>query len=240
MRKSILGLSAVLLATVATPALAQEIAGTGLTVSGNAALTSDYRFRGVSYSGGDIAIQGGFDVSHESGFYVGTWASSIDGGATYGHTEVDVYGGWSGEVTPGLTFDAGLLYYVYPNGTGDSDYFEPYASVSGTLGPVEAELGVAYAWDGQNALGDQDNLYVYTDLSAGIPNTPITLNGHVGWTDGVLSFDPDGESFDWSVGADYAITPNISFGVSYVGVEAFPSIDGLTDDTAVATLSFSF
>ena len=97
-------------AFVATPALAQdgaEVAGSGLTVSGNAAIVTDYRFRGVSLSGGDFAIQGGVDVAHDSGFYVGTWGSSIDAGEAFGEMELDVYGGWSGEGRPGVTGEVG-------------------------------------------------------------------------------------------------------------------------------------
>src|SRR5690606_7342496 len=120
----------------------------GLEVSGNVALVTDYRFRGVSFSDGDIALQGGIDVGHSSGFYVGTWASSISGGTAFGELELDVYGGWSGDLG-GVTVDVGLLYYIYPTGDApgvDTDYFEPYASVSTSLGPVGASLGVAYAW----------------------------------------------------------------------------------------------
>ena len=102
-KSTIVGLSAILLATTAAPAFAQEESSSGITVSGNAAVTSDYRFRGLSFSDGDIAIQGGIDVAHESGFYIGTWGSSIEDSPTFGHTELDVYGGWSGEVTSGLT-----------------------------------------------------------------------------------------------------------------------------------------
>ena len=66
--------------SLATPAMAQsedEAASSSITASANVALTTDYRFRGISQSGGDPALQGGFDVAHDSGFYVGTWASSI-------------------------------------------------------------------------------------------------------------------------------------------------------------------
>ena len=71
--------------TAPSAALAQDTEEAGpVTVSANVALTSDYRFRGVSLSNGDPAIQGGIDVGHDSGFYVGTWASSIEGGDAYG------------------------------------------------------------------------------------------------------------------------------------------------------------
>lgn len=228
-------------ALAATPAFAQEEATSDITVSGNVALVTDYRFRGVSFSNGDPAIQGGIDIAHSSGFYVGTWGSSIEDSPTFGEMELDIYGGWSGDVTPGLTVDVGLLYYAYPakdNGGGPSDYFEPYASISTTVGPVGATLGVAYAWD-QDSLGDQDNLYIYTDLEAGIPSTPITVSGHLGYTDGVLAPDTDGDAIDWSIGASVTVLGGLSLGVSYIGVEG-PSIKNFTDDAVVGTLSYSF
>ena len=104
---------------VAMPAMAEESteakAESEFTVSGSVAVVTDYRFRGVSQSGGDFAIQGGLNVAHESGFYVGTWSSSIDDrGSGLGEMELDVYGGWSGQVASNLKLDAGLLYYIYP------------------------------------------------------------------------------------------------------------------------------
>ena len=82
-KSNIIGLSALLLAGTAAPALAQDAdAPSAITISGNAAVTSDYRFRGLSFSDGDIAIQGGIDVAHESGFYIGTWGSSIEDSPT--------------------------------------------------------------------------------------------------------------------------------------------------------------
>ena len=192
MLKSIRGVAAATLlastALAATPALADETdPPSEFTISGNAAIVSDYRFRGLSLSGGDVAIQGSIGVSHSSGFYVGTWASSMEDSAVYGHTEVDIYAGWTGEIASGLTADVGLLYYAYPNGkVGDANVFEPYASLTAAIGPATAKFGVAYAWD-QDSLGGDDNLYLFTDLGAGIPDTPISLAAHLGYTDGAIS-----------------------------------------------------
>lgn len=230
---------------ISSPALAQDEEESGpITVSANAALTTDYRFRGVSLSGGDPAIQGGVDVAHESGFYVGVWASSIDGGDLYGEMEFDIYGGWSGQLTDAVSLDVGLLYYAYPTEELglDTDYWEPYASVGFNLGPAEATVGVAYAFE-QDSLGGDDNLYVYTDLSAGLPGTPVTVTGHLGYTDGalappLLAGDADDSGMDWSIGA--SVTAGIlEVGVSYIGVEG-PSIDGFTDDALVGTITASF
>jgi uncharacterized protein (TIGR02001 family) len=230
----------------AVPAFADEETAppSEFTVTGNAVLVTDYRFRGLSLSGGDPAIQGSINLNHSSGFYVGTWASSLEDSPVYGNMEIDVYGGWTGEVTSGLTADAGLVYYVYPNGkVGDGNYFEPYASLSTTFGPATAKVGVAYAWK-QNSLGGDDNLYVYTDLGAGIPDTPISVSAHLGYTDGALSpklltLESTDGGFDYSVGATYNITKNLSAGVSYIGVEG-NSIDSFSNDSVVGTLKLSF
>lgn len=234
----------------AAPAFADEAAAPSeITVTGSVALTTDYRFRGVSQSAGDPAIQGGITVSHASGFYVGTWGSSIDLGSTYGSTEVDLFGGWTGEVTSGLTADVGLLYYAYPNGhVGDAEFFEPYVSLSGQAGPAKVKVGATYAWK-QDALPNvfdgskDDNFYVYGNVDIAIPNTPVTVSGHLGYTDGVLApcyyCTADKTGIDWSIGASGTIYGPLSLGVSYIGVSG-PSIDGYTDDAVVATLTASF
>ena len=235
-------------AFAATPALAQDDdAGSGVSVSGNVAVVSDYRFRGVSLSGGDFALQGGIDAAHDSGFYVGTWGSSIAGGTPYGELELDVYGGWTGEVASGVTVDVGLLYYLYPTGDvagADTDYFEPYASIATTIGPVGATVGVAYAWE-QDSLGGNDNLYVYTDWSLGIPSTPVSVTAHLGYTDGVLAppllsapLAGDDSGFDWSIGASVPVYGGLTLGVAYIGTEG-PSVNDFTDDAIVGTLSFT-
>lgn len=240
----------------ATPALAEDeapAAKSDFTVTGNVALVTDYRFRGVSLSGGDPAIQGGITVSHSSGFYVGAWSSSLAHTPVYGDQELDVFGGWTGEVASGLTVDAGLLYYVYPSGhVGDGNYWEPYASISGALGPAKLKVGVAYDWKQKglldNAGNKDDNLYVYGNLDVGVPTTPLTVSAHLGYTDGVLSpcyycagtptFN-DKTGWDWSLGASATVFGPLTVGVSYIGVSGV-SVDGYTDDTVVGTLTAAF
>lgn len=206
-------------ALIATPAMAQD-EGSGISISANASVVSEYRFRGVDLSGGDIAIQGGIDFGHDSGFYVGTWGSSIDETTVgYGHTELDLYGGWSGDLSDAVSVDVGVIAYLYPNaGAGDFDYIEFYGSVGVGLGPVDLTVGAAYA-PKQDSLGTQDNIYVYTDLGLGIPGSPISVTAHAGYTDGFLTFTNDGDAIDYSIGVDVAVNENLSFGVAYVGVD---------------------
>lgn len=246
MRTSMKGLLALALLSASAPAFAQDAAPpSDLTVTGGVSLTSDYRFRGVSFSAEDIAVQGTINVNHSSGVYFGTWASSLEDSALYGHTEVDLYAGYTTEVASGTTVDVGLLYYYYPNGVnaaGNSDYFEPYASIKTTIGPATAKVGVAYAWS-QSALGNNDNVYVYTDLGAGIPDTPVSLNAHLGYTDGALGFG--GNYLDWSLGADVAVGGGLTVGLKYVDTDldaltGIPAADTLYDATLLFTIGASF
>ena len=228
----------------AMPAMAQD---SDFSFSANSAIVSEYRFRGVDYSGGDIAVQGGVDLSHSSGIYVGTWGSSIDEDTQgYGHTELDIYGGWTGALTDTVTVDVGAIYYLYPNAPEVAgtkyDYIELYSSVGLAIGPASATVGVAYAPE-QSSLSDNDNVYVYTDLGFAVPNTPVSLSAHLGYTDGAfMAYTNDGTALDWSVGASFALTENISVGATYVGAQSdvAPGAYNYTDDTIVATLSASF
>lgn len=224
MRKSILGLSAVAFVALAMPAMADE--GTdplGLKVSGNVALVSDYRFRGFSQSSEDPAVQGGITITHDSGLYVGTWASSI---SFAGNTEIDLFAGYSKEVVPGITVDGGLLFYLYPqhNKTASTNFFEPYVNVTGTYGPAALKVGVNYAWE-QSALLDlatgttkSSAVYFHAEPSITVPNTPFALNGHIGYAISDAfpgGFGADHHVWDYSVGGT-ATWKNLTFGVSYV------------------------
>jgi len=190
----------------------------GTSVSGGVNIVSDYRFRGISLSGSDPALQGTINLNHDSGFYVGTWASSIDGGDLYGHTEVDLYGGWSGEAAARTTFDVMLAYYAYLNGNdavGRADYFEGTAKLTHDFGPLKGTVGTSYSWE-QKAIGGEDNVYLFSDAVAPVGGTPLTLKAHVGYTDGGLA--PDGHYVDWSAGVDWAVGP-LTLGVAYVDTD---------------------
>ena len=226
---------------MSTPAFAQEEeASDGITISGNATVVSDYRFRGFSQSNQEAAIQGGFSISHDSGLYVGTWGSSI--GFANG-TEIDVFGGYSTEVAPGLTADIGATLYLYP-GTSNSSVIEPYFSVSGDLGPASIKTGIAWAPGGQDSLGDDSGVYIYTDAGVAIPSTPFTLNGHIGFakSDSFLG-GADGEVIDYSVGVS-ASYKMLTGSVAYVNTDA-PKAFGYkesvgADGAVIFTLGVSF
>ncbi len=112
------------------------------TLSFNAAVTSDYRYRGISQSRLNPAVSGGVDFAHKSGLYVGAWASSIkwikDFGGNAG-MELDVYGGYKGAINDAVSYDVGVLGYIYPSNqlTPSTNTTEIYGAL--TMGPVTAK-----------------------------------------------------------------------------------------------------
>lgn len=221
-----------------TPALAQGEAPTKpITVSGSVSLVTDYRFRGVSQTDKEMAIQGGITASHESGLYAGVWASNLAGWGQFGgsNMELDLIGGFK-KSFGGATVDVGLTWYMYPGGSDITDFAEPYVKISGIAGPVSLLAGVAYApkqealgnWSNtpQSRIGDkEDNLYIWGDASAGVPGTGLTVKGHVGYSDGNPGLGPNGTSIaptgkyvDYMVGADYVLSP-VTLGIAYVGTD---------------------
>lgn len=215
---------------VATPALAQDETAPPpeFTVNGGATLVSDYRFRGISQTDKDFAVQGTVTVTHKSGLYATFWGSSIDDYVAAGSDqELDFIVGYK-KTIGGTTIDGGLLYYVYPGSRDiiagyDSDFFEPYLAISHTFGPVTAKGTVNYA-PKQDALGigfgAEDNLYTSLDLTAAIPSTPVTLSARVGhnWSKSFLSAGR--EYTDFGVGASVTWKA-LTLGVQYVDTD-FP------------------
>ena len=109
MKKTLPALPLVFAACFAAVAQAEPTdLGGGFSLSGNAAIVSDYRFRGYSQTDFRPAAQLGIDLTHSSGFYLGNWNSNVSSFVyTDGNLEMDFYGGWKGDVGGGLTLDAG-------------------------------------------------------------------------------------------------------------------------------------
>jgi uncharacterized protein (TIGR02001 family) len=234
-----------MIAPIDEQAVSRAEGGSGLTVSGSATLVTDYRFRGVSQTDRDGAIQGGFSVSHDSGFYVGAWASNLAGWGTFGgaNMELDLFAGVTFPVGEGA-IDTGITWYMYPGGSDTTDFAELYAKLSGDIGPLSLTAGVFYA-PSQEALGKvfltgaaaaagipdnpgdkEDNIYLSGDAALGITGTPVTLKAHLGYSDGNAGLGPNGTSvaptgtyFDWSLGAEVSPLDGLTFGIAYIDTD---------------------
>lgn len=96
----------------ASPAPAPAPAASPFTA--NVTLASQYVSRGFRQTWGKPAIQGGFDYTHPSGFFAGTWLSSVSSKFIEGGTvEWDLYGGYGGALGD-LAYTGTIYYYVYP------------------------------------------------------------------------------------------------------------------------------
>ena len=176
-------------------------------LSATATVTSDYRFRGVSQSGLDPAVQGSVDYDEaSSGLYAGIWGSTVRGLAG-ADAEVDLYAGLSRTTASGWRWGLGGYGYFYP-GADHLSYGEATAELGYTLGPVQAKAIAAYAPSQANI--DGDNLYLGGELNAGVPKTPLTLVLHGGYEDGMYA-----GKLDWQAELRFVRAP-FTLSASYV------------------------
>lgn len=178
--------AAVLTLLASSPVFAEEAKPDNET-SFNAAVPSDYRYRGISQTRLEPALQGGADyVNNPSDLYVGTWLSTIkwtkDAGGG-GSVEWDIYAGKRGELVKGVSYDIGALTYVYPSndlarapGFANANTTELYGQLG--YGPAT----VKYSHAVTNLFGFVDSKHSgYLDLGANIDvATGLVLNLHAG------------------------------------------------------------
>jgi uncharacterized protein (TIGR02001 family) len=239
MRKSIFKLAAVSVAmsalAVSAPAFAQEEAAEEaegpITLTGGVAVVSDYRFRGVSLSDKDFAVQPYLTVKHESGLYAGVWGSNLAENAG-DDVEVDLYAGFAGGEE--LTYDIGATYYLYP-GVSSFNYVEFTGKLGSTIGPATVGIQLSYV-PSQDNTGNNDNVYYGTNAAFAIPNSPITLTGSIGIEDG--AFTGADEKVDWSLGANAAVS-GFTLGVAYVDTDR-RSTFAFKDSAAGVVFSVSY
>lgn len=191
---------------LAAPVFAEEV-----EISGNVTLTTDYVWRGISQSNEDFAVQGGFDLALENGFYVGTWASNVDFQDEPQDTnlELDFYGGFAGEFANGIGWDVGAIAYLYPDTEdADLDFVEVYGGLSTEL---ENGLGlggyVYYDFDNQNVWIEGSAGYSFTDSFA----ADVSLGNY--------SFDGGGDYTAYSVGATYSAPVGLDFDLRFWGTD---------------------
>lgn len=123
-------------------------------LSGNVGFTSNYIWRGVTQGSDDSAISGGIDYAHDTGFYAGTWVSSLSGGSQY---EQDLYLGYGFDAGP-VGMDVGYIRYMYPvDSTVEDDFDELYVNASYEM----FSAGVAMTMDTEAGGQYEDDLYMF-------------------------------------------------------------------------------
>jgi uncharacterized protein (TIGR02001 family) len=221
-------------------------------VTGTAALTSDYVFRGVSQTGGDPALQAGFESAAESGWYAGLWGSNVSwlsdlstsAAPISSSVEIDAYGGFRGRFSEALGFDAGAIFYGYPGdfpaGFNEADTLELYFGLSWDIWGLK----VSYAPTDLFGYPDSDGSQ-YLELNANWPLTSTwTLNAHAGhqWIESNDAFDYT----DWKLGLTWAWVDGFSVAAAYVDTNAEDALytnpfgTRVADATVMLTLTKAF
>lgn len=230
-----------------------------VTVSGSAAMTTDYLFRGISQSSNNAAVQASMTASHKSGIYGTLWGSSIANGN--GGAEIDVMLGYAMPINLGPelkgTLDVGVMRYVYPgandaNSGFEPDYNEIYASVALPGVVMEGDtLKTGLAFSNDYFLESDQFMYVYGSYSTPIPNTNFGLVTSVGFNKfdsndkmaQALSTDPNaGDDYiDYKVGTTFGVQ-GVAAELAYAGTDLKKSEcgGGLCEGRVVLTLSKAF
>ena len=225
MRKTVLVTA--LAAAAALPGLASAQATSPHTVAGNMGIFSDYRFRGISQTFVQPAIQGGIDYSHSSGFYLGNWNSNVSHFSyTDGSIEMDIYGGYKFNAGP-VAMDVGLLQYLYPGAkTGSEKYdtLEAYVAGSWKWFTVKYSYALSDFFGVVNTDGSG-----YLDLSASYEVAPkLTLVAHYGKQ--TVKNNSASDYADTKIGLTYDLNGWV-LGLAYIDTDTTLNLQNTALDT---------
>lgn len=206
--------------------------------SANVSLTSDYVWRGFTQTYKKPALQGGFDLSHESGVYIGTWGSNVrfveSGPSDGAHLELDLYAGYSHEFKNGVGLDVGYNRYMYPGAESNLDYDFGEFYVSGNFNMIT--LGYNYA---PEFFGNSGKAHYFSlGLEYALPHD-FTLGASVGYQK--FSDNSDANYTDWGLsisksfgGADFTLA------YTDTNIDGTDDPDDLAKGRAVFSISKSF
>ncbi|MFM9922359.1 TorF family putative porin [Variovorax sp. H27-G14] len=218
-------------------------------LSGNVALTSNYKFRGqdqdmlgkndyAKTSAFKPAIQGGLDYAFgDSGFYVGNWNSSVNW-LKGNSIESDLYGGYKFKAGP-FDMDVGALTYLYP-GNSSGNTTELYGSAGYTseaIGSFTLKYSHTVSKDYFGYAGNKAGSGLkgtntgYLNLAYSKEIGPkVTLKAAVGYT----NMSSDIRSLGYKSYVDYNVGASYDFGN---GLSLAGSVQGANKQSAYLAVS---
>ncbi len=202
-------------------AMAEEMAAP--TVSFNAAVGSDYIFRGISQTTGKAAVSGGVDAA--SGMlYAGAWVSNVDFGPTAGdpdnktNIEYDLYAGVK-PVLEGVNLDIGVIHYGYASSpsAANYNYWEGKIAASKAIG--DATIGGAFYYSPEY-FGKVGAAYYYEANAAYVLPIKATVSGAIGYQDLEEAKAGLNGYTTWNLGVTYPLNEHFGVDVRYSGTDS--------------------
>jgi len=229
----VFGTAAACLVVLSQSAQAQD----KYSLTGNAAVVSDYRYRGITQTIFKPAVQVGADLGLPNGLYAGIWATNIKWIKDYGSidvrdnkgvagikggSEVDIYAGYKTEIVKGVMGDIGVLRYQYPgnslekhSGYENANTTEVYGALS--FGPATLK----YSQSTTNLFGNANSKGSgYLDLSASFDlGNGWTISPHVGRQTVANVTAGAGDYVDVSLGVTKEVS-GVLVGLTFITVDA--------------------
>ena len=227
--KKILGLSVAAAIALSTPALAEDT--TKFTVSGSAALTTNYIWRGISYTENTATGQAGIDMENVAGLkglHLNLWGSGIQEGS-----EMDTILGYATEIGS-VGVDVGYINYYYTRdyaqyqGAGTfagASYGEAFVALS------YSDFGLSYyreaGYNGSSYDNGYDGNTIIVDASFG----PVDLSWgtRIGDESGVSSFGSVGVNWPCQLLKGYDMNAMVAYNDSvFASGQTLFDTEGLT------------
>ena len=197
----------------------------GVEAEANVTLSSDYSFRGVSQTGSDPAIQGGFDVALDNGFSIGTWASNVNFNSETS-MELDLYASWESNTIGDLfTVSASIIRFEYPSEGDVLDYMEFSLGASFW----NATIGFNFSNEYFGA-GGPSFIYPFVGVGWEIEDQ-FSVDAQVGWS------SVESEDF-FAPGEDSYMDASLSITVPIADLDVSGSLVGSTLDDPNAEFRF--
>lgn len=251
-----------LVAAISAPAMAADDVlppsdTSPFSITGSAALTTEYFFRGVSQSNDSPSVSAGLNANYKFVDWLtataGVWAASVDSATANGSVELDYIAGLAivPPMLPDLTINPGFTYYSYPgsnnnNGSNpavanEPDFYE--WSIGATYNWGLFTTGALFAYSPDFNLNSGTGKYIngkvvvplgYVDLSGSVGKQYVEKNAVWGNKDLV----------DWKIAAGAKVW-GIDLELAYLDTNAktaFPSgaTQAATDATFIFTVTKNF
>ncbi|HEX4272752.1 MAG TPA: TorF family putative porin [Rhizomicrobium sp.] len=221
-------------------------------LTGTLDVQSDYKFRGISQNERDPSPQGALTLSGPDGFYVSSWASTInwqlDGVDGNPGVEWDIYGGKHTDLW-GTDLNVEAYYYAYPDaetfGGSKASYFEAITQLTHAFGPLSVQA--TWAWSPEFSLGGGTGNWLAGNATYTVLDW-LTVSGNVGhqWVQAAKYFGSS-DYTEWDLGAT-ATWKMFSLDLRYIDTDLskgscanfyMPTKDAC-EGNFVATLNYNF